>query len=403
VALYVQKFGGTSVGTPERIEAVAEQVIQTVHAGHKVVVVVSAMAGETNRLLGLAHQIDSRPSTRELDMLAASGEQVSIALLAMALIKRGHPAVSLLADQLGILTDNKFSRARILSVDTTRLWQELEQGHIVIAAGFQGRDIEGNITTLGRGGSDTTAVALAAALKADECQIFTDVDGIYSIDPRICADAFRLPYVDASSMLELASLGAKVLHSRSVEYAALHQVPVRVLSSFKPDQGTLICYEGHTMSAVPAVTGLACQTGEVWLEVSDISNDLHIALLKEFARLAIETDMLKVQYAPSGLVQMQFSLNQNDLATVEDICNELKKKQNFTLQSRKSLGKLSIVGIGLKSNPAIVATVFEQLQKSAVQLISVSCAEIKLSIIVPETELNKVAVALHTALLGSVN
>jgi aspartate kinase len=403
VALYVQKFGGTSVGTPERIEAVAEQVIQTVHAGHKVVVVVSAMAGETNRLLGLAHQIDSRPSTRELDMLAASGEQVSIALLAMALIKRGHPAVSLLADQLGILTDNKFSRARILSVDTTRLWQELEQGHIVIAAGFQGRDIEGNITTLGRGGSDTTAVALAAALKADECQIFTDVDGIYSIDPRICADAFRLPYVDASSMLELASLGAKVLHSRSVEYAALHQVPVRVLSSFKPDQGTLICYEGHTMSAVPAVTGLACQTGEVWLEVSDISNDLHIALLKEFARLAIETDMLKVQYAPSGLVQMQFSLNQNDLATVEDICNELKKKQNFTLQSRKSLGKLSIVGIGLKSNPAIVATVFEQLQLSAVQLISVSCAEIKLSIIVPETELNKVAVALHTALLGSVN
>jgi aspartate kinase len=403
VALYVQKFGGTSVGTPERIEAVAEQVIQTVHAGHKVVVVVSAMAGETNRLLGLAHQIDSRPSTRELDMLAASGEQVSIALLAMALIKRGHPAVSLLADQLGILTDNKFSRARILSVDTTRLWQELEQGHIVIAAGFQGRDIEGNITTLGRGGSDTTAVALAAALKADECQIFTDVDGIYSIDPRICADAFRLPYVDASSMLELASLGAKVLHSRSVEYAALHQVPVRVLSSFKPDQGTLICYEGHTMSAVPAVTGLACQTGEVWLEVSDISNDLHIALLKEFARLAIETDMLKVQYAPSGLVQMQFSLNQNDLATVEDICNKLKKKQNFTLQSRKSLGKLSIVGIGLKSNPAIVATVFEQLQLSAVQLISVSCAEIKLSIIVPETELNKVAVALHTALLGSVN
>ena len=221
MALYVQKFGGTSVGTPERIEAVAEQVIQTVHAGHKVVVVVSAMAGETNRLLGLAHQIDSRPSTRELDMLAASGEQVSIALLAMALIKRGHPAVSLLADQIGILTDNKFSRARILSVGTERLHQELEQGHIVIAAGFQGRDIEGNITTLGRGGSDTTAVALAAALKADECQIFTDVDGIYSIDPRICADAFRLPYVDASSMLELASLGAKVLHSRSVEYLSL--------------------------------------------------------------------------------------------------------------------------------------------------------------------------------------
>ncbi|MBY0417314.1 MAG: aspartate kinase [Pararheinheimera sp.] len=402
MALYVQKFGGTSVGTPERIEAVAEQVIQTVHAGHKVVVVVSAMAGETNRLLGLAHQIDSRPATRELDMLAASGEQVSIALLAMALIKRGHPAVSLLADQIGILTDNKFSRARILSVGTERLWQELEQGHIVIAAGFQGRDIEGNITTLGRGGSDTTAVALAAALKADECQIFTDVEGIYSMDPRICSDAFRLPYVDAASMLELASLGAKVLHSRSVEYAAMHQVPVRVLSSFRPDQGTLVCYEDQTMS-VPALTGLACQTGEVWLELNELSSELHIALLKEFARLAIETDMLKVQYAPSGLVQMQFSVNQNDLNTVEDICNELKKKQNFTLQSRKSLGKLSIVGIGLKSNPAITATVFEQLQLLAVQVVAVSCAEIKLSIVVPETELNKVAVALHTVLLGSVN
>jgi aspartate kinase len=402
MALYVQKFGGTSVGTPERIEAVAEQVIQTVRAGHKVVVVVSAMAGETNRLLGLARQIDSRPSTRELDMLAASGEQVSIALLAMALIKRGHPAVSLLADQIGILTDNKFSRARILAVGTERLWQELEQGHIVIAAGFQGRDIEGNITTLGRGGSDTTAVALAAALKADECQIFTDVDGIYSIDPRICAGAFRLPYVGGDCMLELASLGAKVLHSRSVEYAVMHQVPVRVLSSFRPDQGTLVCYEDQTMSAA-AVTGLACQTGEVWLELNGLTSELHLTLLKEFARLAIETDMLKVQFEPSGLVQMQFSLNQNDLNTVEDICNELKKKQNFTLQSRKSLGKLSIVGIGLKSNPAIIATVFEQLQLATVQLVAVSCAEIKLSVVIPEADLNKVAAALHSALLGSVN
>jgi aspartate kinase len=400
VALYVQKFGGTSVGTPERIEAVAEQVIQTVHAGHKVVVVVSAMAGETNRLLGLAHQMDSRPATRELDMLAASGEQVSIALLAMALIKRGHPAVSLLADQIGILTDNKFSRARILSVGTERLWQELEQGHIVIAAGFQGRDVEGNITTLGRGGSDTTAVALAAALKADECQIFTDVDGIYSMDPRICADAFRLPYVDASSMLELASLGAKVLHSRSVEYAAMHQVPVRVLSSFKPDQGTLVCYEGQSMS-LPKLTGLACQTAEVWVELNGLTQVQHIAMLKEFARLAIETDMQSVQYQPSGLVHLQFSLNQNDSVAVEDICNELKKQQNFTVQSRKSLGKLSIVGIGLKSNPAVTVAVFEQLKLLEVQAVAFSCAEIKLSLLVPEADLNRLAVSLHAVLLGS--
>ena len=402
MSLIVQKYGGTSVGTPERIRAVARRVARYKSLGHQIVVVVSAMSGETNRLIGLAKEIMAEPDPRELDVMVSTGEQVTIALLAMALIKRGYPAVSLLADQICIHTDNKFGKARITAVDNQRLLQELEQGHIVIAAGFQGRDIEDNITTLGRGGSDTTAVALAAALKADECQIFTDVDGIYSMDPRICTDAFRLPYVDASSMLELASLGAKVLHSRSVEYAAMHQVPVRVLSSFRPDQGTLVCYEDQTMS-VPAVTGLACQTGEVWLELNELSSELHIALLKEFARLAIETDMLKVQYAPSGLVQMQFSLNQNDLNTVEDICNELKKKQNFTLQSRKSLGKLSIVGIGLKSNPAITATVFEQLQLLAVQVVAVSCAEIKLSIVVPEAELNKVAVALHSALLGSVN
>lgn len=209
MALLVQKFGGTSVGTTERIEAVAELIIRTVQAGHKVVAVVSAMAGDTNRLLGLAQQIDAKAAPRELDVLAAAGEQVTVALLAIALVKRGYPAVSLLADQVCIRTDNKFGRARIEEVETHRLQQELEQGHIVVVAGFQGRDFEGNLTTLGRGGSDTSAVALAAALKADECQIYTDVDGVYTIDPRICPTAQRLAFIPFGDMLELASVGAK--------------------------------------------------------------------------------------------------------------------------------------------------------------------------------------------------
>ena len=246
------------MGSTDRIEAVAELIVRSVQAGHKVVAVVSAMAGETNRLLGLAQQIDPRASSRELDVLAATGEQVTIALLAMALIKRGYPAVSLLADQISVNTDNKFGKARILSVDKARLAAELEQGHIVVAAGFQGRDVEGNVTTLGRGGSDTSAVAIAAAINADECQIFTDVDGVYSIDPRICSGARRLPYIPFNDMLELASLGAKVLHSRSVEYAGRFKVPLRVLSTFRPDAGTLMVYEDIPMQ-MPIISGIACQ------------------------------------------------------------------------------------------------------------------------------------------------
>ncbi len=398
MALYVQKFGGTSVGTPERIEAVAEQLTETVRAGHKVVVVVSAMAGETNRLLGLAHQIDSRPSTRELDMLAASGEQASIALLAIALIKRGYPAVSLLADQVGILTDNKFSRARILSVATERLWQELEQGHIVIVAGFQGRDIEGNITTLGRGGSDTTAVALAAALKADECQIFTDVDGIYSIDPRICAAAYRLPVVDSDSMLELASLGAKVLHSRSIEYATTHQVPLRVLSSFKPDQGSLICYQGAGMS-LPKLTGIACQKDEVWLQLSGISTAQQTQLFKEFARQSVETDLFSLL----GPQQIGFSLNRADLTVVEDLCGELAEKQRFDWLVFTGLAKLSVVGVGVKANPEVMAVVLEQLQLLAAEPVAIQCSEIKLSVLLLERHLVSLANELHRLLLITEN
>lgn len=382
------------MGTPERIEAVAEHVIETLRAGHKVVVVVSAMAGETNRLLGLAQQIDTRPATRELDMLAASGEQVSVALLAIALIKRGYPAVSLLADQVGILTDNKFGRARIVSVARNRLDAALEQGHVAIVAGFQGRDIEGNITTLGRGGSDTTAVALAAALQADECQIFTDVDGIYSIDPRICASAYRLPLVDGDSMLELASLGAKVLHSRSIEYAATHQVPLRVLSSFKPDGGSLVCYQGAAMS-LPLLTGIACQKDEVWFQLQGIPASLQTKLFKEFARYSIETDLFTLQEPE----QVGFSLNRSDLAVVEDLCKELSKDHAFKWIAYTGLAKLSIVGVGVKANPMVMAVVLEQLQLNAVEPVALQCSEIKLSVMFLERHLTILAHELHQCLL----
>ena len=266
MALIVQKFGGTSVGSIERIEAVADLVVKTRQQGHQVVVVLSAMSGETNRLINLAKQIDTRPSSRELDVLLSTGEQVSVALLAMAIIKRGHSAVSLLADQVNILTDNMFGKARITDVAATRLKHELEHNRIAIIAGFQGRDIEGNVTTLGRGGTDTSAVEIAGAIKADECQIYTDVNGVYTTDPRVEPNARRMSQVTFAEMLELASLGAKVLHIRSVEAAGKHNVPLRVLSSFYPDAGTLISFEESDMPG-NVVSGIAFNRDECLINV----------------------------------------------------------------------------------------------------------------------------------------
>ncbi|KXI20974.1 aspartate kinase [Photobacterium sanguinicancri] len=264
MALLVQKFGGTSVGSIERIEAVAERVIQTRQLGHKVVVVLSAMSGETNRLLGLAKQIDEVPTPRELDVLLTAGEQVSIALLAMAINKRGFNAVSMTADQVTIRTDNAFNNANIISIDTDRLESQLEQGKIVIVAGFQGRDSHNNITTLGRGGSDTTAVAVAGALKADECQIFTDVDGVYTTDPRIVPSAARLPEIHFDHMQTMAACGAKVLQLQSVEYARMHKVPLRVLSSFEEGEGTLVNFETQHS---PVMVGIALQRQQALIHI----------------------------------------------------------------------------------------------------------------------------------------
>jgi aspartate kinase len=403
VALLVQKFGGTSVGSTDRIEAVAELIIRSVQAGHKVIAVVSAMAGETNRLLGLAQQIDPRAASRELDVLAATGEQVTIALLAMALIKRGYPAVSLLADQISINTDNKFGKARILSVDSARLAAELEQGHIVVAAGFQGRDFEGNVTTLGRGGSDTSAVAIAAAVKADECQIFTDVDGVYSIDPRICSGAKRLPYIPFTDMLELASLGAKVLHSRSVEYAGRFQVPLRVLSTFRPDAGTLMVFEDIPMQ-MPVISGIACQHGVTFIECSGLTASSLTQLMQSLAKLNVEADMVQQQGTWPNDLKLCWTVADTDWPLVADELNDLAKNNLLKFErNQQNLAKLSVIGSGIKSQPDLVAKIFTVLEQMNIQIWLVTQAETRFSVLMPPELIESVAARLHQSLVTAEN
>jgi len=400
VALLVQKFGGTSVGTTERIEAVAELIIRTVQAGHKVVAVVSAMAGDTNRLLGLAQQIDVKAAPRELDVLAAAGEQVTVALLAIALVKRGYPAVSLLADQVCIRTDNKFGRARIEEVETHRLQQELEQGHIVVVAGFQGRDFEGNLTTLGRGGSDTSAVALAAALKADECQIYTDVDGVYTIDPRICPTAQRLAFIPFGDMLELASVGAKVLHSRSVEYAGRFQVLLRVLSTFRPDAGTLMVY--RDMPQLPMLSGIACQHGLTRVQLEQASPELVSAVLELLSTRNIDIDMLRTE--TGSISQTEWVLANADWQQVAEEARELLKNcQGDALRTQANLAKLSVVGCGIGTQADIVARMHQLLDLLNIELWSVYQTDTRLSVLMAAEQVDATAAKLHQVLFGSDN
>lgn len=400
MALLVQKFGGTSVGTTERIEAVAELIIRTVQAGHKVVAVVSAMAGDTNRLLGLAQQIDVKAAPRELDVLAAAGEQVSVALLAIALIKRGYPAVSLLADQICIRTDNKFGRARIEEVETRRLQQELEQGHIVVVAGFQGRDFEGNLTTLGRGGSDTSAVALAAALQADECQIYTDVDGVYTIDPRICPAAQRLVFIPYGDMLELASVGAKVLHARSVEYAGRFQVLLRVLSTFRPDAGTLMVYGEAPQQ--PLLSGIACQHGLTRIHLEQASPDLTSTMLELLSSRNIDIDMVRTD--TGSVIQSEWVLANSDWQQVAEEARELLKIcQGATLRSQANLAKLSVVGCGIGTQAEIVARVHQLLDSLNIELWAVYQTQTRISVLMAAEQVDATAAKLHQVLFSSDN
>ncbi len=401
MALIVQKFGGTSVGSIERIEAVADLVVKTKQQGHQVVVVLSAMSGETNRLINLAKQIDTRPSSRELDVLISTGEQVSVALLAMAIIKRGHSAMSLLADQVNILTDNMFGKARITDVAATRLKHELEHNRIAIIAGFQGRDIEGNVTTLGRGGTDTSAVEIAGAIKADECQIYTDVNGVYTTDPRVEPNARRMSQVTFAEMLELASLGAKVLHIRSVEAAGKHNVPLRVLSSFYPDAGTLISFEESDMPG-NVVSGIAFNRDECLINVEGVlSGTQYLAkILKLFADNGIEIDMINQVNHNVDKVDYAFTVHTNDYLHALDVLTE--QQAQLTAQNifgLTTVAKVSAVGMGMKSHSGVASLFFDALAAENINVILVSTSEIKISVLIDEKYLELAVRALHRIFL----
>ncbi|WP_457934109.1 aspartate kinase [Pseudoalteromonas sp. SCSIO 43210] len=401
MALIVQKFGGTSVGSIERIEAVADLVVKTRQQGHQVVVVLSAMSGETNRLINLAKQIDTRPSSRELDVLISTGEQVSVSLLAMAIIKRGHSAVSLLADQVNILTDNMFGKARIAEVAATRLKHELEHNRIAIIAGFQGRDVEGNITTLGRGGTDTSAVEIAAAIKADECQIYTDVDGVYTTDPRVEPNARRMSQVTFAEMLELASLGAKVLHIRSVEAAGKHDVPLRVLSSFNPDEGTLISFEENDMPS-KVVSGIAFNRDECLIKVQGVPTGTQYLskILKLFAENGIEIDMINQVNHNFEKIDYAFTVHTNDyLQAIELLTEQQVQLSVQSICGLTTVAKVSAVGMGMKSHSGVASLFFEALAQENINVVLVSTSEIKISVLIDEKYLELAVRALHKVFL----
>jgi aspartate kinase len=399
MALYVYKFGGTSVGTIERIKAVAQKVKQTHDSGNQLVIVVSAMSGETNRLIALANALQAQPSARELDVLVSTGEQVTVALLAMALEEIGCPASSFTGSQVKILTDSSHTKARIRSIDDARMREQLQQGKVVVVAGFQGVDENDNITTLGRGGSDTTAVALAAALKADECLIFTDVDGVYTTDPRIEPKARRLERITFEEMLEMASLGSKVLQLRSVEFAGKYNVPLRVLSSFSDGQGTLITYEENQMESA-LISGIAFNRDEAKLTITGVPDKPGIAskILGPIADANIEVDMIIQNIAADDTTDFTFTVHRNDFqrakASLEKTCAELGAKK---VQGDETIVKVSIVGVGMRSHAGIASTMFKALAKEGINIRMISTSEIKISVVVDEKYLELAVRILHAA------
>ncbi|MBE9532801.1 MAG: aspartate kinase [Proteobacteria bacterium] len=399
MALIVQKYGGTSVGTVERIQEVAKKLIKHQQQGDSLVVVLSAMSGETNRLMTLANSVNDKPKGRELDVLLATGEQVTIALLCMALKQQGVHANSYTGSQVRILTDNTHNKARIMEIDDNKIRSDLKQGHIVVVAGFQGCDEHGNITTLGRGGSDTTAVALAAALKADECQIYTDVDGVYTTDPRVVEDARRLDSITFEEMLEMASLGAKVLQIRSVEFASKYNVPLRVLSSFKEGGGTLITAEEPKMEQA-LISGIAFNRDEAKLTLLGVPDHPGIAskILGPIAKENIEVDMIIQNTGHDGTTDFTFTVHRNDYQAALLIL----QKTSVQLDAREVSGdekiaKISIVGVGMRSHAGIANTMFETLAEEAINISMISTSEIKISVVVDEKYLELGVRALHNA------
>ena len=400
MALLVQKYGGTSVGSIERIEAVADKVIVYRNQGNDMVIVVSAMSGETNRLVGLAKEINPKVKGRELDVLLTTGEQVTIALLAMAFEKRGYAARSYTGGQVRIVTDNAHNKARIKSIDAENIRSDLDAGRIVVVAGFQGVDEDNNITTLGRGGSDTTGVALAAALKADECQIFTDVDGVYTTDPRVVSDARRLNTITFEEMLEMASLGSKVLQIRAVEFAQKYQVPLRVLSSFEEGSGTLITseYEAEDIMEQALISGIAFNRDEAQLTVNGVPDTPGIAyqILGPISDANIEVDMILQNVGADGSTDFTFTVHRNDfdtaLASLQKTAETLGARE---VSGNNKIVKISIVGVGMRSHAGIASRMFEILSKEAINILMISTSEIKISVVVDERYLELGVRALH--------
>ncbi len=400
MALIVQKYGGTSVGSIERIKNVAQRIARFRAQGHQVVAVVSAMAGETNRLIALAKEIQSQPDPRELDVLVSTGEQVTIALLSMALMEMGLKAKSYTGAQVRILTDSAFTKARILSIDEERIRADLNSGHVVVVAGFQGVDEQGNITTLGRGGSDTTGVALAAALKADECQIYTDVDGVYTTDPRIVPEARKLDTITFEEMLELASLGSKVLQIRSVEFAGKYKVKLRVLSSFEEEgEGTLITFEEEAMEK-PIISGIAFNRDEAKLTVLGVPDRPGIAahILGPIADANIDVDMIVQNVGHDGTTDFSFTVHRNDFKKAMDVLQMVKAE----IGAREILGddriaKVSLVGVGMRNHAGIAGKMFKTLADENINIQMISTSEIKISVVVEDKYMELAVRALHQA------
>ena len=402
MALIVQKYGGTSVGSPDRIKNVARKVAKFRAAGHQVVVVVSAMSGETNRLIALTKEVAANPSPRELDVVVSTGEQVTIGLLCMALEDAGVPAKSYTGGQVKILTDSLHTKARILNIDDAPIRRDLDEGKVVVVAGFQGVDEHGNITTLGRGGSDTTGVALAAALKADECQIYTDVDGVYTTDPRIVPEARKLDTITFEEMLEMASLGSKVLQIRSVEFAGKYKVKLRVLSSFedREGEGTLITVEEDKNMEQPVISGIAFSRDEAKLTVTGVPDKPGIAyqILGPIADANIDVDMIIQNVGHDGTTDFSFTVARGDLAKALSVLESVRAHIGArAVESDNTMCKVSIVGVGMRSHPGVASQMFRTLAEEGINIQMISTSEIKISVAIEDKYLELAVRALHKA------
>jgi len=401
MALIVQKYGGTSVGSVERIQAVADRIISYREKGHQVVVVVSAMSGETNKLIALANEIDDKPPAREMDVLVSTGEQVTIALLSMALNKKGVLARSYTGSQIKMLTDSAHGKARIVDIQCGNMQKDLDDGNVIVVAGFQGVDENGRITTLGRGGSDTTAVAMAAALKADECQIYTDVDGVYTTDPRVEPKARKLDRITFEEMLEMASLGSKVLQIRSVEFAGKYNVPLRVLSSFEEGEGvgTLITTEEDEMEQA-VISGIAFNRDEAQLTISGVPDKPGVAsdILGSVTKANIEIDMIVQNVGEDGTTDFTFTVHRNEYeAALKSLTQTGKELGARKVYGDNTIVKLSLVGVGMRSHAGIASTMFAALAKEGINIRMISTSEIKISVVVDEKYLELGVRTLHSA------